>query len=69
MESTKFQIFIFALFFAGYFIYLNGFYSFESALLMAVVTVILIYSIPLELVKVAEKKWHALTVGILLATM
>ena len=69
MKDRRFQASIFILFFVGYFLYLKGFYSSENAFLIATVTAILIYLIPIVLVKFVENRGHALASGLLVATI
>jgi len=57
------------LLFVGYFLYLKGFYSSENAFLITTVTAILIYLVPIVLVKFVENRGHTLASGLLVATI
>ncbi|WP_148882202.1 hypothetical protein [Thermococcus aciditolerans] len=69
MNDGRFLAFLFMFFFAGYIVYLNEFYSTTETLFMATVAVVLVYLIPVALVKIIQGKGYTLVSGIFVATI
>ena len=69
MKNWKFSAFISLFFIAGYFVYLRKYYPFGDALLLALITVGLIYLIPLALIKAILNRNSLLLWGVLVATL
>ncbi|WP_297419228.1 hypothetical protein [Thermococcus sp.] len=69
VNTLKFHSLVLAFLLAGYFIYLKDIYTFQVAAAMAFTVAVLIYWIPVALVRFARNSRHSITAGVLLGTL